>query len=87
MGGEHEKRISWELRFDLMAENQRRLGYCALLGRGSDNPLLADVNIIISDFRAALCGALARISDGRRAPMKSLARKKIVRVKTASASD
>jgi UDP-GlcNAc:undecaprenyl-phosphate GlcNAc-1-phosphate transferase len=85
--GSTKSESSWELRFDLMAENQRRLGYCALLGRGSDNPLLADVNIIISDFRAALCGALARISDGRRAPMKSLARKKIVRVKTASASD
>jgi UDP-GlcNAc:undecaprenyl-phosphate GlcNAc-1-phosphate transferase len=78
---------SWELRFDLIAENQRRLGYCTLLGKGSDNPLLADVNIIICDFRAALSRALVRISDGDRAPLKSPTSKSIVRVKTASASD
>ena len=85
--GVRKSESSWELRFDLTAENERRLGYCALLRKSSDHPFLVDVNILISDFRAALSRALVRITDRGAARTQTAATKKIVRIKTVNASD
>jgi UDP-GlcNAc:undecaprenyl-phosphate/decaprenyl-phosphate GlcNAc-1-phosphate transferase len=78
---------SWELRFDLIAENQARLGYCALLRRGGNNSFLVDLNILICDFRAALSRTMVRITEGSTTRLKSRAGQRVVRAKTASATD
>ncbi len=76
-----------ELRFDLTADNHRRLGYCALLRSAGDNPFLVDLNILISDFRVALSRAVVRVANGNQVRVPSSAAKKIVHIKAASASE
>jgi UDP-GlcNAc:undecaprenyl-phosphate/decaprenyl-phosphate GlcNAc-1-phosphate transferase len=77
----------WELRFDLTTVNHRRLGYCSLLRVGTDSPLLVDLNLLISEFRAALSLAIMRITSDGRFRLPATATKKLIKVKAASASN
>lgn len=81
---EHFKSVpNWELRFDLTSENQRRQGYCALLRSGNGNAVLVDLNILISDFRVALSGALERITGRGKRSIRVSMGETMIRAKTA----
>ena len=50
----------WELRLELSADPQHRLGCFSLLRIGVDTPLLVDFNLLSCEFRMALSNAVLR---------------------------
>lgn len=84
---EGKRDSSWELRFELNAENQRRIGYFSLLRVRTESPLLVDLNLLSRDFRNALSQALLRTSGQMRARTRKSALEKVHAKAASSASD
>jgi UDP-GlcNAc:undecaprenyl-phosphate GlcNAc-1-phosphate transferase len=53
-----------ELRFELITDIHRRLGYFSLLRVATGNPLLVDFNLLSCEFRLALSRAVLRSTNG-----------------------
>jgi UDP-GlcNAc:undecaprenyl-phosphate/decaprenyl-phosphate GlcNAc-1-phosphate transferase len=67
---DHEGRSEsiWELRLELSASPDHRLGRFSLLRRGVDSPLLVDFNLLSCEFRMALSYAVLRTMNGHSSP-------------------
>jgi UDP-GlcNAc:undecaprenyl-phosphate GlcNAc-1-phosphate transferase len=63
---DHEGRSEsiWELRLELSASPDHRLGRFSLLRMGVDSPLLVDFNLLSCEFRMALSYAVLRTMNG-----------------------
>jgi UDP-GlcNAc:undecaprenyl-phosphate GlcNAc-1-phosphate transferase len=53
---------AWTLTLDLVASKKQKLGYLSLYRAYSDNPLLADINLLTSEFQVTLAETVERIS-------------------------
>ena len=67
---DHEGRSEsiWELRLELSASPDHRLGRFSLLRIGVDSPLLVDFNLLSCEFRMALSYAVLRTMNGHSSP-------------------
>src|SRR5580658_8894737 len=67
---DHEGRSEsiWELRLELSASPDHRLGRFSLLRMGVDSPLLVDFNLLSCEFRMALSYAVLRTMNGHSSP-------------------
>lgn len=59
--GERRTHSAWTLTLELEAVDKEKCGRFSLYRTHRDNPLLVDINILISEFRLALADAVSRV--------------------------